>query len=132
MRWCDPLGGNKVPKTATTEKCPLVTKASENAAEQPVQPLLSRLDCAAAVIMSEADDPERCTQAADAMKCIASLTESVAEMGSQYRAEKDGLQAQVAFLQRRLMWRTAALEILLLGVASIAAVIWITHWWPWR
>jgi len=121
-----------VPKTPTAEKCPLVTKLERDAAGQPAHLILSRVDCAAAVIMAEADDPERCTQAADAMKCIASLTESVAEMGSQYRVEKSDLQAQVARLERHLMWRTAALEMLLLGVASIAAVIWLTHWWPWR
>lgn len=118
-------------KTSVTEKCPLVAKAAD-AAGQSVHPMLSRVDCAAAVILSEADDPERCTQAADAVKCIASLTESVAQMGTQYQAEKADLQAQVARLQRHLMWRTAAVEMLLLGVASIAAVIWLTHWWPWR
>ena len=53
-------------------------------------------------------------------------------MGTQYQAEKADLQAQVARLQRHLMCRTAAVEMLLLGVASIAAVIWLTHWWPWR
>ena len=131
MRWRDLLGGSRMAKTSVTEKCPLVSKAPD-AAEQPVHPVLSRVDCAAAVILSEADDPERCTQATDAIKCIASLTESVAQMGTQHQVEKADLQAQVARLQRYLMWRTAAVEILLLGIASIAAVIWLTHWWPWR
>jgi len=119
-------------KTSTVEKCPVLTRASEDAAEHPINPMLARMDCAASVILAGADDPERCTQAADAIKCIASLTESVAEMGAQYRTERSALEAQVAQLRRHLMWRTAAVEILLLGVASITAVIWITHWWPWR
>jgi hypothetical protein len=65
---------------------------------------------------------------------VRSLTEK--EAGARAEAEVQDQRAaelarEVASLQRYLHWRTLALEILLLGVASITAVIWVTRWWPW-
>lgn len=48
------------------------------------------------------------------------------------RARAEQLEAENANLRHWLTWRTIALEILLLGVAGISAVIWITQWWPWE
>jgi chromosome segregation ATPase len=65
---------------------------------------------------------------------VRSLTEKEATARAEVEAERRRaaeLAGEVATLQRYLHWRTVALEILLLGVASITAVIWITHWWPW-
>lgn len=64
------------------------------------------------------------------MQRIAALADAVAALEVKARAEADQLKAEVADLRYRLAWRTGALEILLIGVAAIAAVIWLTHWWP--
>ena len=48
------------------------------------------------------------------------------------RARADQLASENASLRHWLTWRTIALEILLLGVAGITAVMWITRWWPWE
>jgi chromosome segregation ATPase len=63
---------------------------------------------------------------------VRSLTEKEATARAEAEAQEQraaDLAKEVASLQRYLHWRTVGLEILLLGVASIAAVIWITHWW---
>jgi len=58
-------------------------------------------------------------------------SEEVAADASRERDRADQLGEEVKALRRRLMWRTISLEILLLGVAGISAVIWLTQWWPW-
>jgi hypothetical protein len=65
---------------------------------------------------------------------VRTLTEKEATARAEAEAHQQRaaeLAEDVARIQRYLHWRTLALEILLLGVASITAVIWITHWWPW-
>jgi len=122
------LGDTKVPKqTPATDSSP----AGEEQGEQTGHPVLSRVDCVAHLLMSSMEHSGECSMAAEAIKSIEALTESIADREVQDHAEKNDLRAQLASLQRRLVWRTVALEILLLGVASICAVMWLTHWWPW-
>ncbi len=79
--------------------------------------------------MAEAERLEAEPQSAKAM--IARL-ESLIAAEAQARLRADELARKLAIARRTLTWRTIALEILLLGVAAISAVIWITHWWPWQ
>ena len=118
-----------MPRRAPTADAKLVEgKAADQAgpAERPCA------TCASRSPAPGAEQANGCVEAAVALKSIAALTESVTEREQHDRAERCELQAEVAQLQHKLAWRTAALELLLLGVAAIAAVIWLTHWWPWR
>jgi len=64
-------------------------------------------------------------------KQLETRVQSLLEAETQQRARADQLAQELTMVRRRLVWRTAALEILLIGVASITAVIWLTRWWPW-
>ncbi|MFB3880498.1 MAG: hypothetical protein ACE149_04505 [Armatimonadota bacterium] len=66
----------------------------------------------------------------DSVRASAAETDQPAGAGVNARAEQ--LEIENANLRRWLTWRSIALEILLLGVAGISAVIWITQWWPWE
>jgi hypothetical protein len=68
----------------------------------------------------------------DAAKALAARVEPLAAAEAEARARADQLATENANLRHWLAWRTIALEILLLGVAGISAVIWITRWWPWE
>jgi len=68
----------------------------------------------------------------EAARELAARVEPLAAAEAQARARADQLADENANLRRWLAWRTIALEILLLGVAGISAVIWITRWWPWE
>jgi ferric-dicitrate binding protein FerR (iron transport regulator) len=83
----------------------------------------------AQVLAPGLEHPAKCTEAAEAMRLVAALTESLAEVELQGRMERNRLKEQLAQVQRRLVWRTGALEILLLGVAAIVTVMWLTNWW---
>jgi len=69
--------------------------------------------------------------AADAAKDTGSVGTAVADPQRTQDEIIARLAQEVVRLERYLHWRTIALEILLLGVASITAVIWLTRWWPW-
>jgi hypothetical protein len=66
----------------------------------------------------------------EGLKAFVDGTRQPTADGAEERAER--LAIENANLRRWLTWRSIALEILLLGVAGISAVIWITHWWPWE
>jgi hypothetical protein len=68
----------------------------------------------------------------DAIRSLAARAESLMASEAEARARADQLTEENASLRRWLAWRTIALELLLLGVASISAVIWLTRWWPWE
>jgi hypothetical protein len=68
----------------------------------------------------------------DAAKALAARVEPLAAAEVEARARADQLANENANLRRWLAWRTIALEVLLVGVAGICAVIWITRWWPWE
>jgi hypothetical protein len=68
----------------------------------------------------------------DAIRTLAARAESLTASEAEARARADQLAKENANLRRWLTWRTIALEILLLGVAGISAVIWLTRWWPWE
>jgi hypothetical protein len=63
---------------------------------------------------------------------VAARVEPLAAAEVEARARADQLANENANLRRWLAWRTIALEVLLVGVAGICAVIWITRWWPWE
>jgi hypothetical protein len=68
----------------------------------------------------------------EAIRSVAARAESLMASEAEARARADQLAAENATLRRWLTWRTISLEILLLGVAGISAVIWLTRWWPWE
>ncbi len=70
-------------------------------------------------------------QESRAANSLEARIESLIASEAQTRTRADQLAEEVVDLRSRLAWRTIALEILLLGVACITAVIWITRWWPW-
>jgi len=68
----------------------------------------------------------------EAANVVAARADSLMASEAEARARVEQLASEIANLRRWLTWRTISLEILLLGVASISAVMWLTRWWPWQ
>jgi len=112
----------------TDSRSPERQQAQEEAGVK--HPALPSIDGISGLLIPGRQRPGQPGEASEAMQRIAALADAVAALEVKARAEADQLKAEVADLRYRLAWRTGALEILLIGVAAIAAVIWLTHWWP--